>query len=112
MKFNNLKLGSKFSIGFGFFILFLMVASITEFFSLKGIEKNNKTAIKSHDLAGAFLESKNHALRDNQILKEIMESNTNEQLTNWINMHATTRSDFESIIAKARETAGNTGLGK
>ncbi len=54
MKFKNLKLGGKFAIGFGFFILFLMVASITELVSLKGIEKNNRTAIKSYDLAGCF----------------------------------------------------------
>jgi methyl-accepting chemotaxis protein len=111
MKFKNLKLGSKFTIGFGFFILFLMVASITVFVSLKGNEKNSRTAIKSYDLAGAFLESKNHALQDKQILKEIMVSNSNEQLTNWMNMHATTRSEFESTLAKAIETAGNTDWG-
>lgn len=111
MKFKNLKLGSKFAIGFGFFILFLMLASITEFVSIKSVERNNTTAIKSYDLAGALLESKNHALRDKQILKEIMGSNSNEQLKNWMNMHATTRSDFESTLAKAKETAGNTDWG-
>ena len=51
MKFKNLKLGGKLTIGFGFFILFLLVASITEFVSLKGNEKKNRTAIKSYDLA-------------------------------------------------------------
>ena len=111
MKFKNLKLGSKIAIGFGFFILFLMVASITEFVSLKGNEKNTRTAIKSYDMAGAFLESKNHALQDKQILKEILESNSNEQLTNWMNKHATTRSDFESTLAKAKESAGNADWG-
>jgi methyl-accepting chemotaxis protein len=111
MKFKNLKLGSKFAIGFGFFILFLMVASITEWVSLNGIEKNNRTAIRSNDLSGAFLESKNIAFQDKQILEEIMESNSNEQLTIWMNKHATTRSDFESALAKAKETAGNTDWG-
>jgi methyl-accepting chemotaxis protein len=112
MKFKNLKLGSKFAIGFGFFILFLMVASIAVFVSLKGNEKNSRTAVKSYDLAGAFLESKNHALQDKHILKEIMQSNSNEQLTNWMNIHASTRSDFESTLAKAKETADNTDWGR
>ncbi len=80
MKFKNLKLGGKLAIGFGFFILILLVASISEFVSLKGIEKKNRTAIKSYDLAGAFLESKNHVLQDMQILMKIMESNSNDQL--------------------------------
>ena len=46
-----------------------------------------------------------------QILKEIMESDSNDQLTNWMKIHATTRSDFESALAKAKETAGNTDWG-
>jgi len=111
MKFKNLKLGSKFAIGFGFFILFLMVASITEFVSLKGIEKKNMNVNKSYDLAGSFLETKNYALQDRQIRMQIMESNSDDQLTKWLNMHAATRSDLESTLSKAIETTGNTDWG-
>ena len=54
MKFKNLKLRSKLAIGFGFFILILLGASISEFVSLKGIEKKNRTAVKSYDLYCCF----------------------------------------------------------
>ena len=64
MKFKNLKLGSKLAIGFGFFILILLLAIITEFISLSGIDKKSSQVFKSYDLADAFLESKNHALQD------------------------------------------------
>ncbi|RPJ76446.1 MAG: HAMP domain-containing protein, partial [Alphaproteobacteria bacterium] len=48
MKFKNLKLGSKFAIGFGFFILFLLLGCIIEFVSLTGIEKKNRSAVNSY----------------------------------------------------------------
>jgi methyl-accepting chemotaxis protein len=111
MKFKNLRLGSKLGIGFGFFILILLVASVSEFVSLKGIEKKNWTVIKSHDLADVFLGSKNHALQEMRILKEIMESNSEDQVTNWTNKHVSTRSESESTLAKAKETAGNADWG-
>jgi CHASE3 domain sensor protein len=111
MKFKNLKLGNKLGIGFGFLILILLVASVTEFVSLIGIDKKNRAVIKSYDLADAFLESKNHALQDMQILMEIMESNSNDQLANWSNMHASASTDFESTLAKAKEIAGNMDWG-
>jgi methyl-accepting chemotaxis protein len=111
MKFKNLKLGSKFAIGFGFFILFLMLASITVFVSLKSMEKKNRAVIASYDLTEVFLESKSHIFQEMKILKEIMESNSNEQLTNWSNMHGSTRSDLENLLKEAKVTAGHKDWG-
>ena len=111
MKFKNLKLGNKLAVGYGFFILILLAAGIFEFVSLKGIERKNRTSIKSYDLAGILLESKYHALQDMQVLTEIMESNINDQLTDLLNLHATARSEFRNAMAKAKETAVNTDWG-
>ncbi len=107
MKFTNLKLGGKLTIGFGFFILVLLVTGIYQFVSLKGMEKRNRTVFSSYDLTEAFLESKNHVLQDMQILLKIMGSDSNDQLTNLWEMHAARTSDFENTLAKAKEAAGN-----
>lgn len=111
MKFKNLRLGSKLGIGFGFFILILLLASVTEIVSLNGIAKKNKTVIKSYDLAEALLESKNLAFKEMQIMMEIMDSNSDDELTNLSNRHASNRSEFESNLAKAKETSGNMNWG-
>jgi methyl-accepting chemotaxis protein len=111
MKFKNLRLRSKLGIGFGFFILILLVASVIEFVSLKGIEKKNWSVAKSHDLADAFLKSKNHALQEMRIKMEIIESISGDQVTSWSDMHASTRSEFENTLVKAKEIAGNKDWG-
>jgi methyl-accepting chemotaxis protein len=111
MKFKNFKLGSKFAIGFGFFILFLMLASITVFVSLKNMEKKNRAVITSYDLTEVFLESKSHIFQEMKILMEIMESNSNERLTNLSNMHGSTRSDLENLLKEAEVTAGHKDWG-
>ncbi len=110
MKFTNLKLGGKLTIGFGFFILVLLVTGIYQFVSLKGMEKRNRTVFSSYDLSESFLESKNHVLQDMQILLKIMGSDSNDQLTNLWEMHAARTSDFENTLAKAKEAAGNSNL--
>lgn len=109
MKFKILRLGNKLTIGFGSFILILLIAGATEFVSIKGIEKKSKIVTISHDLAVAFLNIKYLTLQDGLILKEIMGSNTIDQATKWSNMHGSTRSVLLSTLAETKETAGNKG---
>jgi methyl-accepting chemotaxis protein len=105
MKFRNFRLGGKLTIGFGFFILILLVAGISQFVSLKGMQKKSRTVIMSYDLTKSFLESKNYVIQDHQILMKIVGSVSNDQLTNYMKSHAEIRSDLENTLAGAKEAA-------
>jgi methyl-accepting chemotaxis protein len=111
MKFRNFRLGGKLTIGFGFFILILLVAGISQFVSLKGMQKKSRKVISSYDLAKSFLESKNYILQDNEVLLKIVGSASNDQITNYMERHAAIRSDLENTLALAKEASGHSDWG-
>lgn len=111
MRFKDLKISAKLILGFSAVILILFIEGLSEYRTLRVLQKQVTDEVKGFQLTCMNMGSRTLALRDLYYLMEIKDSKSLDVLKQWQDNHLTNKENFKKVMTDANDMAVGTDWG-